>query len=256
MFFYGGGGNGKGILTRTLIILFGSYAVTLKTRSKTFALLSSKNYRKAADLTLPNSRTSPAPTSFPFANFTKNKSTLDLISPPILSGNYRPELSDTRDPGLLRRLLNIDFVQSFIGSQRDPYLKRKLAEPDALSGFLSLIVDTAILWYRDGLLESSAMKQATHDFLHENDFIGEFISEHCQRGHNLSIPRKAFLERLKKEYPAECLRQFSNRDRTLVDAIKRVDGFSYDNKGGTYRFKDIGWRNATKQQAISDDFSD
>ena len=31
LFFYGGGGNGKGTLTRTLIILFGSYATTLKT---------------------------------------------------------------------------------------------------------------------------------------------------------------------------------------------------------------------------------
>ena len=63
------------------------------------------------------------------------------------------------------------------------------------------------------------MKQATYDFLHENDFIGEFIVEHCERGLDLSILRKAFLERLKKEYLAECLRQFSNRDRALVDAI-------------------------------------
>ena len=89
------------------------------------------------------------------------------------------------------------------------------------------------------------MKQATHDFLHENDFIGEFIEEYCQRGSNLSIPRKAFLERLKKEYPAECLRQFNNRDRALVDAIRRIDGISYDNKSGVYKIKGIGWRNAT-----------
>ena len=103
----------------------------------------------------------------------------------------------------------------------------------------------AQIWYRDGLLESSAMKQATHDFLHENDFIGEFIEEHCQRGANLSISRKAFLERLKKEYPAECLRQFSNRDRALVEAIRRVEGVSYDNKSGVYKIKGIGWRNTT-----------
>ena len=143
-------------------------------------------------------------------------------------------------------MMNIDFVQSFIGSQRDPYLKRKLADPDALSGFLSLIVDNSILWYREGLLESSEMKQATHAFLHENDFIGEFIEEYCQRGANLSIPRKAFLERLKKEYTAECLRQFNNRDRALVDAIRRIDGISYDNKSGVYKIKGIGWRTANQ----------
>lgn len=100
------------------------------------------------------------------------------------------------------------------------------------------------------------MKQATHDFLNENDFIGEFILEHCERGQNFSIARRAFLERLEKEYPAECLRQFSNRDCALVDAIKRVDGISYGNIRGTYKFNGIGWRNAPKQQAISDYFTD
>ena len=266
LFFYGGGGNGKGTLTRTLIILFGSYATTLKTSA---VLLTGKTQDAGAATTelnpLENIRIAiveelPQGGRLDVAKF-KNLTGSDFIPirklhqeqiniephfSPILSGNYRPELSDTRDPGLLRRLMNIDFVQSFIGTQRDPYLKRKLAEPDALSGFLSLIVDAAILWYRDGLLESSAMKQATHDFLHENDFIGEFISEHCERGLNLSIPRKAFLERLKKEYPAECLRQFSNRDRALVDAIRRIDGISYD-KIGVYSFKGIGWRNSSSR---------
>ena len=266
LFFYGGGGNGKGTLTRTLIILFGSYATTLKTAA---VLLTGRNQDAGAATTelnpLENIRIAiveelPQGGRLDVAKF-KNLIGSDFIPirklhqeqiyiephfSPILSGNYRPELSDTRDPGLLRRLMNIDFVQSFIGSQRDPYLKRKLAEPDALSGFLSLIVDNAILWYRDGLLESSAMKQATHDFLHENDFIGEFIEEHCQRDTNLSIPRKAFIERLKKEYPAECLRQFNNRDRALVDAIRRIDGISYRRgAGGGYQFFGIGWRNAT-----------
>lgn len=265
LFFYGGGGNGKGTLTRTLIILFGSYATTLKTSA---VLLTGKTQDAGAATTelnpLENIRIAiveelPQGGRLDVAKF-KNLTGSDFIPirklhqeqiyiephfSPILSGNYRPELSDTRDPGLLRRLMNIDFVQSFIGTQRDPYLKKKLAESDALSGFLSLIVDAAILWYREGLLESSAMKQATHAFLHENDFIGEFIDEHCERGSSLSIPRKAFLERLKKEYPAECLRQFSNRDRALVDAIRRIDGISYDGKSGVYRIKGIGWRNAT-----------
>ena len=266
LFFYGGGGNGKGTLTRTLIILFGSYATTLKTAA---VLLTGRTQDAGAATTelnpLENIRIAiveelPQGGRLDVAKF-KNLTGSDFIPirklhqeqiyiephfSPILSGNYRPELSDTRDPGLLRRLMNIDFVQSFIGSQRDPYLKRKLAEPDALSGFLSLIVDNAILWYRDGLLESSAMRQATHDFLHENDFIGEFIAEHCERGLNLSIPRKAFLERLKKEYSTECLRQFSNRDRALVDAIRRIDGISYD-KIGVYSFKGIGWRNSSSR---------
>ena len=154
----------------------------------------------------------------------------------ILSGNYLPELSDTRDPGFLRRLMNIHFTQSFIGNERDPHLKEKLVSPESLSGFLSLIVEAAKIWYRDGLLESSAMRQATRDYLNENDFISEFISEHCVRETNASIPRKKFLERLKNEYPAECSRLFNNRDRTLVDVIRRIKGISYNNKCGKYKF--------------------
>ena len=80
---------------------------------------------------------------------------------PILSGNYRPEIGDTRDPGLIRRLMNIDLTESFIGEQRDPHLKRKLEEPDALSGLLTLIVEGAKEWYEFGLKEPEAMQQST-----------------------------------------------------------------------------------------------
>ena len=262
LLFNGGGGNGKGTLTRTLIILFGSYATTLKTSA---VLLTGKTQDAGAATTelnpLENCRVAiieelPQGGKLDAAKF-KNLTGSDFIPirrlhqeqiniephfSPILSGNYLPELSDTRDPGLLRRLMNIYFTQSFIGKERDPHLKEKLASLDALSGFLSLIVEAAKLWYRDGLLESNAMRQATRNYLNENDFISEFISEHCTRGTNLFIPRKQFLDKLKSEYPAECVRLFNNRDRALVDAIRRIDGISYDNKGGKYKFQGIGWQ--------------
>ena len=186
----------------------------------------------------------------PIRRLHQEQTTIDPHFSPILSGNYLPELSDTRDPGLLRRLMNIHFTQSFIGEKRNPHLKEQLASPDALSGFLTLIINDAKFWYREGLIESDAMKQATRDYLSENDFISEFISEHCERRADLSIPRKQFLERLKSEYPTECARLFNNRDRALVDAICRIDGISYKRTtGGERKFYGIGWRN----NATSDD---
>ena len=266
LFLYGPGGNGKGTLTRTLLILFGDYGTVLRPSAVLYTgrpqdagaattelnplefcrLAIIEELPQGGRLDVAKYKNLTGSDFIPIRRLHQEQIYIEPHFSPILSGNYRPELSDTRDPGLLRRLLNIDFVQSFIGKARDPYLKKKLAEADAQSGLLSLIVDAAQVWYSDGLLESSAMKQATHDFLHENDFIGEFIAEHCERGLNLSIPRKAFLERLKKEYPAECLRQFNNRDRALVDTIKRIDGISYDIQGGSYKFKGIGWRNSSK----------
>ena len=172
LLFNGGGGNGKGTLTRTLIILFGSYATTLKTSA---VLLTGKTQDAGAATTdlnpLENCRVAtieelPQGGKLDAAKF-KNLTGSNFIPirrlhqeqikiephfSPILSGNYLTELSDTRDSGLLRRLMNIYFTQSFIGKERDPHLKEKLASLDALSGFLSLIVEAAKLWYRDGLL--------------------------------------------------------------------------------------------------------
>ena len=276
LFLYGPGGNGKGTLTRTLLILFGDYGTVLRPSAVLYTgkvqdagaattelnplefcrIAIIEELPQGGRLDVAKYKNLTGSDFIPIRRLHQEQIYIEPHFSPILSGNYRPELSDTRDPGLLRRLMNIDFTQSFVGKMRDPYLKKKLAEPDAQSGFLFLIVDAAVLWYRDGLLESSAMKQATHDFLHENDFIGEFIAEHCERGQNLSIPRKAFLERLKREYSTECLRQFSNRDRALVDAIKRIEGISYSNTRGIYKFNGIGWRNAPKQQTIGDNFTD
>lgn len=85
------------------------------------------------------------------------------------------------------------------------------------------------------------MRQATRNYLNENDFISEFIAEHCQHRADLSIPRKQFLERLKNEYPAECARLFNNRDRALVDAICHIDGVTYQRDRFCNKFFGVGW---------------
>ena len=261
LFLFGPGGNGKGTLTRTLITLFGDYATTLRTsaiidngRAKdanaaTTELNPLENCRLAIIEELPqNGQLDIAKfkslTGSDFIPIRKLHQEQIRIKPhfaPILSGNYRPEIGDTRDPGLLRRLMNIDFNQSFIGENRDPHLKRKLEEPEALSGFLTLIVEGAKNWYSHGLLESEAMKKSTHEFITENDFIGDFIEGFCERGPDLSVSRKQLLAHLKQEYADECLKLFGNRDRAIVDAFKRISGITYRRgSGGTYQFFGIG----------------
>ena len=276
LFCNGGGGNGKGTLTKTLMHLFGDYAATLKSSA---VLLMSKTQDAGAATTelnpLEKCRVAiieelPQGGRLDVAKF-KNLTGSDLIPArklrqeqiniephfsPILSGNYLPELSDTRDPGLKRRLLNITFDQTFTGKERDPNLKSKLSTDEALSGLLSLVVAEAISWYKHGLIISSAMEQATKDYLEENDFIAEFISEHCIRDARLSIPRKDFLDRLKNgDYAAECMKQFGNNDRALTSAIRRIEGIEYRRSmrgggSGGYMFIGIGWSNAPKQGTL------
>lgn len=273
LFCNGGGGNGKGTLTKTLMHLFGDYAATLKTSA---VLLMNRSQDAGAATTelnpLINCRVAiveelPQGGRLDTAKF-KNLTGGDMIPmrllhqeqinvephfSPILSGNYLPELSDTRDPGLKRRLLNIVFGQTFTDKNRDPNLKAKLSTAEALSGLLTIVVTEAVAWYKHGLIISAAMEQATRDYLEENDFIAEFINENCERGARLSIPRKDFLDRLKNgDYSAECAKQFGNNDRALTSAIKRIEGIEYrrSGKSGGNAFIGIGWKPATKQDSF------
>lgn len=167
----------------------------------------------------------------------------------ILNGNFLPQLDATADFGLQERLRNVPYTQTFTGDRADPRLMEKLLTPDALSGMLSILVDAAQMWYRDGLLESDEMKAAKRAYIADNNFIGEFLDEYCTFGADLSIPRKALLERLKKEYPAECSQQFSNSDRALSDALRRIPGIGYrrGGKDGGRKFYGVGWNESQKQ---------
>ena len=111
---------------------------------------------------------------------------------------------------------------------------------------LSLLVDAAQLFYRDGLIIADSMREQTRSYLAENDFIYDFISEYCQRGQNLSIPRQQFLARLKEKCSDECFQQFRNSDRALTDAIKRIDGISSCRDMNGYQFFGIGWNNGRR----------
>ena len=126
----------------------------------------------------------------------------------VISGNYRPELTDARDPGLIRRIHGVDFLQHFTDLNRDPHLKKKLLAPDALSGLLTILVDAAKEWYQHGLIFSNAMETSTRNYFAQNDFLSEFISEFCQYGDG------KFIE----------INTRTISDRNLKDMIKRLHG--------------------------------
>ena len=127
----------------------------------------------------------------------------------------------------------------------DKDLSKKLATPEALSGMLTICVEAAQMWYREGLLESSAMKDTKADYLNENDFIEEFISERCEFSKGASIRKKDFEERLKQEYPAETMpSRIRPRDLTKIITTKLENrGVIYekDTHSKIYEFKGVGW---------------
>lgn len=262
LFIYGSGGNGKGTLTKLLIILLNDYAASVPVTAvieagrlkdagaATTELNVLEKCRLAIVEELPQGgrldvakfKSLTGGDKIPVRRLHEEFHNIDPTHKLMLSGNHMPILSDTRDPGLLRRLLNMLFSADFTKNP-DTLLKKKLLAPDSLAAMLSLLVDAAQLFYRDGLIIADSMLEQTRSYLAENDFIYDFISEYCQRGQNFSIPRQQFLGRLKEKCSDECFQQFRNSERALTDAIKRIDGISYRRDMNGYQFFGIGWNN-------------
>ena len=239
--FYGSGGNGKGTLTLLLMNLLYDYATSLPVTAvceagrmsdagaATTELNQLEKKRLAIVEELPQGRKLDTAKfklltggdKIPIRRLHEEFTMIDPTHKIVISGNYRPELTDARDPGLIRRIHGIDFLQHFTDLNRDPHLKKKLLAPDALSGLLTILVDAAKEWYQHGLIFSNAMQTSTRNYFAQNDFLSEFISEFCQYGDGKFIEINSFLKRLKEEYPAET-RTIS--DRNLKDMIKRLHG--------------------------------
>ena len=269
LFIWGRGGNGKGTLTKLLMTLLADYAASVPVN----AVIETGRMKDAGAATaelnvldkcrlgiveeLPQGgrldvakfKSLTGGDKIPVRRLYEEFHNIEPTHKLILSGNHQPVLSDPRDPGLLRRLLNMNFCTDFTQNP-DLHLKEKLLCHTALSSLLSILVKAAQDWYQHGLIVSNLMKNATMSYLAENDFVSEFIDEHCVFGEERSIDRKSFLNKIKNEYTAECLRM---SDRMIIDTVRNVDGISYRRGGasGGYRFFGIGWRRTD----ASDEFS-
>ena len=156
----------------------------------------------------------------------------------ILSGNFLPEIKDTRDIAISERLLVIKFEQSFLGEKCNPQVRENLKKPEALSGLLTLLVQACLEWQKLGkLFEPDSVKNFKREYLDENDIVGEFIDSNCKRGADLSINCKDFIKQLKNSSGAAA----TMSDKAIIAAVEKMDGISkYRMKQGRV-FRGIAW---------------
>ena len=263
MIWQGGGGNGKGVTSKTILYLLGSYAVGLPS---TALLRNRKNFDANVATTSLNaldrarfsiSEELPLDSELDSAliknlsggddiNLRRNYGeyrTIQATAKLNLSGNFLPKLENVDDLGLRRRMLNMPFTVQFGGSGKpaDRDLKKKLLEPSNLNALLALLVREAVAWYRrddGGLIISDIMRQATERHLSESDFVADFIDENYIRVANAQVKSKDFLDALRAEYPRETNR-YKRAD--LIRLICNVGGIEYGVGNGNARvFKGIG----------------
>ncbi|MBQ6296744.1 MAG: PriCT-2 domain-containing protein [Selenomonadaceae bacterium] len=269
----GNGGNGKGVLSATVLELLDSYGIGL---APTALLKSNRPYDPDKATTALNglelarcaiSEEMPADGELEMSliknlsggdriNLRRLHAEYRTITPTVklnLSGNYTPKIENVHDDGLLRRMLNMPYLVKFgtLEHPADCNLKKKMFLPENLNALLALLVSEAQAWYRDGLIISPLMKQETKRHLEQNDFISDFISDNYVRGNNLWVKAKDFVDDLRHEYPRECSR-FKRAD--LIKLVANTSGVTYIlDRTKTRVFKGIGKLGAPSQQDMNFD---
>ena len=243
LFVLGEGGNGKGTLFETIHYLLNDYATTfnveliLRQRFTRDPNAATPEIAKLVGVRFAYAPEIPAGREFDLAVFKAltggdkittrslygDSFTLNPNFKLLLSGQHLPKVENPNDVGFLRRFVPVLFTQTFVGKDADIHLPEKLRAAEELSGILARLVQEAIKWQREGLIVSAAMTAEKEKYKADNDFIRKFIEDNCEFVSGAHISRKAFLERLKKEYT----QAYRFSDSKLSSMVRRVKGVEY-----------------------------
>lgn len=97
----------------------------------------------------------------------------------FLATNHKPEVRGT-DPAIWDRIKLIPFNVRITESEQDTDLPAKLEAE--LAGVLAWAVEGCRQWRVGGLEVPDEVKAATQDYREEQDRVGDFIAELCERG--------------------------------------------------------------------------
>lgn len=96
----------------------------------------------------------------------------------VIAGNHKPSIRNV-DEAMKRRLHLIPFTVTIPPGKRDGKLTEKLLKER--DGILAWAADGCGLWRQMGLKPPKVVVDATDEYFDEEDAIGEFIEEECQR---------------------------------------------------------------------------
>jgi putative DNA primase/helicase len=90
--------------------------------------------------------------------------------------NHKPIIKGS-DEGIWRRIKLVPFTVTIPKNKIDYDLPDKLKKE--MPGILRWAVEGCLMWQKDGLGESAAVKAATDDYRDDMDILGPFIDENC-----------------------------------------------------------------------------
>jgi putative DNA primase/helicase len=194
VFLYGTGGNGKGVFTSTVSGIFGDYAVTApmemfltrkydahpteiaRLKGARLVLAHETQRGRSWDEAKIKNLTGGDKLSARYmrGDFFDFKPTHKLL----IEGNYKPSLRNV-DEALKRRFLLIPFTVMIPEAERDPKFADKLkVEWPAI---LRWMVDGCLEWQRHGLVVPTIIREATAEYLADQDTLAEWAEERIER---------------------------------------------------------------------------
>lgn len=194
-FFYGTGGNGKGVFLNTLTAILGDYAAVAP--METF--IATQAERHPTDLAgLRGARLVSAQETERGRHWAEAKIKALTGGDPIsarfmrqdfftylpafklvIAGNHKPGLGSV-DEAIRRRLHLIPFTVTIPEGKRDDQLAEKLRQE--WPGILAWMIQGCIDWQHQGLSPPAAVRDATDSYLGEEDSIAQWIDECCTTG--------------------------------------------------------------------------
>lgn len=266
-FWKGSGANGKSTLINFILDLFGSYGAKIPTAaileqhnpSSADAATNALNPIEGARIAIFNELKRNDRLNGPLIKDLSGGDKFNLrplfmnmreIYPTakiVINGNYFPKADNINDDGLLRRIRTVEFTQVFKADEDplspnnralqkpDIHLVETLATPEALSALLARLVAAARDYYETGtVLVSKAMTKSREGYIAENDFIAEFVNEHCitddgKPKSGAFVHGKDFIEALRNNFRRECAQFNDSELRALFQ--KRYPQFEYRKYG-------------------------
>lgn len=191
-FWYGKGGNGKGVTLNAWTFVAGDYCDTVPIETflnqgrqrrggdptPDLASLAGVRYlrtsepEKGARLGEALIKLATGEEPMKVRHLNKDLFTLHVQFKLTISGNYRPQITGT-DDGIWRRMLLVPWPVIIPEKDRDRALSERLKKEG--SGILNRLLDGLCAWLDDGLAIPEEVSGATAEYRADSDPLGEFL---------------------------------------------------------------------------------
>jgi putative DNA primase/helicase len=251
-FFYGAGGNGKGVFIGALSRILGDYGVAVPIEVFTAGSRINLEYYRAqmAGVRLVTASETEAQATWAesqIKEMTGNEAPLSARDPYgkpftywpqfkiVLVGNYAPKLKG-RSPAMERRLRVVPFDHT--PDRSDPELKERLKGEDP--AILRWMLDGCVMWQRDRLGTAPAVTTATSAYFEQQDALNRWIEERCILDKGLSVKPGLLLADFNGWAKANGEETVTGND--FAQLIYRMPRLRRDKSGGVRLVRGVGLR--------------